>query len=65
VDLDENAISEAGVEQLHGMLGATLGPLDDNDPDMAQGDEEDEGEDHEGEEEEDDELSAALAATHL
>ncbi|WIA30005.1 hypothetical protein OEZ86_000102 [Tetradesmus obliquus] len=66
--LDENAISEAGVEQLKKLLtaafgsDAVLGPLDENDPDMA-GDDDDEAEQLEGEEE--DGLSAALAAASL
>lgn len=62
--LDENGISEAGIEQLKQLLqdafgsDTMLGPLDENDPDMYEGDE---AEDME----EDDDLTAALARTHI
>ncbi|KAF6260413.1 hypothetical protein COO60DRAFT_1625705 [Scenedesmus sp. NREL 46B-D3] len=68
--LDENAISEAGVEQLRALLTASfgsdavLGPLDENDPDMA-GDDDDDDEAGALAGEEEDGLAAALAAASL
>ncbi|KAF8069620.1 RANGAP1 [Scenedesmus sp. PABB004] len=62
--LDENAISEQGVEQLRALLkdafgsDACLGPLDENDPDMAGDDDDDEAGAADGD---DDGLAAALA----
>ncbi len=68
--LDENEISEAGVDAVREVLTAAfgsdkaLGPMDDNDAD---GEDEDEEEEEEEEEEEGgaDELAAALAKTGL
>lgn len=71
--LDENAISEAGVDQLKAVVrkafGASggegvLGPLDDNDPDGADDDDEDD-EEGEGEEGDDGGLSAAMAGVKV
>jgi large subunit ribosomal protein L31/Ran GTPase-activating protein 1 len=74
--LDENAISEAGVDQLRAIVKTAfgggedgegvLGPLDENDPDAADDDDEEEGEEEGGDGEGDDGgLSAAMAGVKV
>ena len=64
LDVDGNQISEKGVERLRAILasrGATLGPLDENEPDMDE-DEDEEGDDAAPAPDDDGEVDALTAA---